>query len=153
MNKKQSKGSINRSDEYKDIIDMMYGKDEIFSTIAELLAFTAYVGLYTKNKLPIPAKKKGEPVITRFFENTNSELHFWSISLFANGTVSSLTDPDQCLQDFEDYSNGGLHYIAKKLNENPTDNQGVETIMTIISKIHADYFSAPKKKNPKKVKF
>ena len=45
--------SINRSSEYRDVIDILVsrGGDRVFKAMYELLCFAAYIGINNKNRL------------------------------------------------------------------------------------------------------
>ena len=62
-----TKSAINRNKDYNEIIEILYGADKAFKTIAEVLCFASFVGLHNGQKKSIPSKKKAEPVQFRIF--------------------------------------------------------------------------------------
>ena len=147
-----SKSSINRNKDYNEIVEILFGADKAFKTIAEVLCFASFVGLHNGQKKPIPSNKKGEPVQLRIFLNNELDRHIWLLNLFANEDIVSLRDQDQCLTDFEEYANGGLGVIKERLNAHPEDPLGIDTLNAMLLKVYAKYNepkSKPKKRNIK----
>ena len=148
-----SKSAINRNKDYNEIIEILYGADKAFKTIAEVLCFASFVGLHNGQKKSIPANKKGEPVQFRIFSGSEQlDRHIWSLCLFDKKDIVALKDHDQCLTDFEEYANGGLGVIAEKLSAHPEDPFGIDTLYAMLLKVYATYnepTSKPKKRNIK----
>lgn len=142
--------SINRSSEYRDVIDILVsrGGDRVFKAMYELLCFAAYIGINNKNRLKIPTKFKDEPVAINLFEGNNLDRHFWAVNLFAEQDVARFINYNDCIETFEEYANGGMEILAKSLNESPTDTLGVETLLAMLLKINASY----QKKSDKQVR-
>ena len=151
MDKEKKRNSVNRSNEFKGTIDMLYGADNCFKTIAETLCFASYVGLNAKKRLPIKSDKKGEPVDLRIFENESIDRHIWALNIFEERDKSILSEHNTCIEVFEEYANGGLKIIDEKLKSNPRDN-GIDTILLMILKINELYFKKGRKKT-KKIEF
>lgn len=152
MSKDQvSKNSINRSTEYHDLIDRLYGADKIFRYIYEVLCFAAYVGLHGGSRKKI--KSKDEPVRLRLFEDNELDRHIWSINLFNGNDVALLKDSTQCLEVFEEYANGGLEIIDNKLKDHPEDLTGIDTLSAMISTVQANFAGKKSTAPKKKIKF
>ena len=148
-----TKNSINRNKEYNDVIELLYGADRAFKTIAEVLCFASFVGLHNGQKKPIPANKKAEPVQMRIFNNLELDRHIWSLNLFDKKDIVKLKDHDQCLIDFEEYSNGGLGVIAERLAAHPEDPQGIETLNAMLLKVYAKYSEPKAQPKQRNIKF
>jgi dnd system-associated protein 4 len=151
MVEEKRRNSVNRSNDFKETIDMLYGGDKCFKTIAELLCFSSYVGLNARNRSPIKSNKKGEPVDLDIFEKASIDRHIWALNIFVEQDKSILLDHNKCIEVFEEYANGGLKIIDEKLKSNPRDT-GVETILLMILKINELYFKKGRKKT-KKIEF
>lgn len=151
MSKENRRNSVGRSNEFKETIDMLYGADKCFKTIAELLCFSAFVGLNAKKRLAVKSEKRGEPVDLTIFENAQLDRHIWALNIFEENDKAALSDHNMCIEVFEEYANGGLKIIDDKLKNNPRDT-GVETILLMILKINELYFKKSLKKT-KKINF
>jgi dnd system-associated protein 4 len=147
----KNKSSINRSNDFHDLIDRLYGADKIFSTIAEILCFAAYLGLHSGTRSTV--KSKDEPVPLRVFENTHLDRHLWAITLFDANDVAFLKDSDKCLETFEEYANGGMAIINDKLLDHPEDQSGIDTLSAMVAKVHAGFAAKTTKNTKDKIKF
>jgi dnd system-associated protein 4 len=139
--KSKIKTSINRSSEYSEVVEILVsrGGDKVFKAMYELLCFAAYIGINNKNRLKIPTKYKAEPVAISLFERANLDKHFWTINLYSDSDIAKFINYNQCLEVFEEYANGGMEILSKRLKESPTDTIGVETILTMLLKVTASY--------------
>lgn len=140
-NKVKLRNSINRSSQYNSVIETLVdrGGNKVFKAMYELLCFAAYIGVSNNNRLEIPTKFKEEPVAISLFDSNNLDRHFWTINLFASGDVAKFMDFNDCIETFEEYANGGMEVLSKRLSENPADGLGVETLMTMLQKVNATY--------------
>ena len=148
---KVSKNSVNRSTEYHDLIDRLYGADKIFKYIFEVLCFAAYVGLHGGSRKKI--KSKDEPVSLQYFVNNELDRHIWSINLFDGNDVALLKDSTQCLEVFEEYANGGLEIIDNKLKDHPEDLTGIDTLTAMIATVQANFAGKKSTASKTKIKF
>jgi dnd system-associated protein 4 len=139
--KEKIRTSINRSSEYADVVDILVsrGGDRVFKAMYELICFAAYIGVNNKNRLKIPTKNKSEPVAINLFERADLDKHFWAVNLYAEPDVARFINYNDCIETFEEYSNGGMEILSKRLNESPTDTLGVETLHTMLLKVTAAY--------------
>ena len=113
-------------------------KDNIFKTYAKLLCFSAYVGLiYKKNKTLKTSDRVNDPVSERVFENTSLLDHIYTVAYIYSDNPRILDDQTSCFEIFESLANGGIEYIHGLLQDNPTDTDGVEVLMTMVKKIHS----------------
>jgi dnd system-associated protein 4 len=140
-NIEKKRTSINRSSEYEIVFETLVSLsgDKVFNYMYELICFAAYVGVTNDHKLEIQAKHKQEPVAISLFESNNLARHFWTINMFAYGDVAKLINYNECIENFEEYSNGGMEIIMKRLTEKSGDSSGVETLMTMLQKVNATY--------------
>jgi dnd system-associated protein 4 len=142
--------SINRSSEYEVVFETLVSLsgDKVFNYMYELICFAAYVGVANDRRIKIESKHKQEPVAISLFESNNLSRHFWTINMFAYGDVAKLVNHNECIETFEEYSNGGMEIIMNRLSEKSGDSSGVETLMTMLQKVNASY----QKKSGKQVR-
>lgn len=148
--KSKIRTSINRSSQYNEVVDILVSRsgDRVFKAMYELMCFAAYIGVANKNRLNIPTKYKAEPIAISLFERADLDKHFWTINLYSEPDIARFINYNDCIETFEEYANGGMEILSKRLSESPTDTLGVETLLTMLLKVTASY----QKKSDKQVR-
>jgi|TARA_B100001063_G_C16775266_1_gene564732 dnd system-associated protein 4 len=148
--KNKARTSINRSSEYNEVVDILVsrGGDRVFKAMYELLCFAAYIGVNNEKRLKIPTKFKAEPIAINLFERADLDKHFWTINLYSEPDIARFINYNDCIETFEEYANGGMEILSKRLRESPTDTLGTETLLTMLLKVTATF----QKKSDKQVR-
>ena len=148
--KNKARTSINRSSEYNEVVDILVSRDgdRVFKAMYELLCFAAYIGVNNEKRLQIPTKFKAEPIAINLFERADLDKHFWTINLYSEPDIARFINYNDCIETFEEYANGGMEILSKRLRESPTDTLGTETLLTMLLKVTATF----QKKSDKQVR-
>lgn len=128
------------SNEYRDVADRLAknptaeaGK-QIFPTYMELAVFAALVGFSDGRKLDLDPQKRGPEIPDEIFVRNQRDGIVYLMALQDAKTAEILREKNEhdCWRIFESYANRGLSLISDWLLANPTDVDGVTTVLTAI---------------------
>lgn len=132
---------IRRPDSLEPIVERLTSakltetQTPLFSTIMDLLIFSAGVGRAQGRRTPVASSGRGVPY--RIFENNQTEGFIFLIALSETKDSALLVsdNDDEIARIFEEYAAGGLEIISTWLNECPSDISGVQTLLAKLQNV------------------
>jgi dnd system-associated protein 4 len=123
--------------ENKPLIDSLVEKTEdtgtaTFTTMMDLMCFAAMVGYSASNEEDEEIKfEKGSEIKSLIFENEGKDSLAYLLAVHEAGDGEVLREGNEgtCYAALEKYANVGLQVIEQWMSNNPTDIDGIETIL------------------------
>ena len=118
--------SINRSKIHEGTIQNLAGENasvfdesgkKLFSTIRELLTFSALLGVHHSLRIPLDKSAGVDDIQGSIYDDTEALEFIWLIGIIETENVDVLKDGNErdCALIFEEYANGGLQLISEWL--------------------------------------
>jgi len=105
---------------------------KMFENNAHFLTFCAHYGVSINKRKKI--KERGIEINTKTFLNYLKDIYIVALSTVDDVTI--LNNNDEIYEIFEEFANGGLIEIHKKVNKNITrDETGIDTILQLLAEL------------------
>ena len=105
---------------------------KMFENNAHFLTFCAHYGVSINKRKKI--KERGIEINTKTFLNYLKDIYIIALSTVDDVTI--LNDDDLIYEIFEEFANGGLIEIHKKVNKNIIrDETGMDTILQLLAEL------------------
>lgn len=125
---------VRRPVEYESLLEKLVKEDKVFDTLKNALVFSASVGF--KKQMRIPFQKSGEQIKLSIFDRDQDIPFILSLALAETNDIAMMKAEkfSEAILIFEEYSNGGLAYIASVYNS-VTSVQSIEQLIADNSEV------------------
>ncbi len=105
------------------------GATPIFKYFKDLMVFAALVGYADRERRPLSGDTIS--IILDTYATDQLDGFIYLLGLIESRDANVLRDENllDCIKVFEEYCNAGLHSISRWLDDNPSDPDGVETLL------------------------
>lgn len=112
----------------------------IFQTYMHLMVFAAMVGHSLQRKRELPSSGRGPEIYDSAFLNNNLDGVAFLVALqdHKDGEILRETKDQECWRVIEQYAAAGLDEVATWFLENPTDTDGIATLLNKIKEVACD---------------
>jgi dnd system-associated protein 4 len=112
---------------------------QIFSNYMQLVAFAAMIGKRCGSMSKVASKDQGPEVEASVFERSGMDGLVYLTAIHEEDSGEILRDTKEnetaCWKFFEGYAARGLEEVQNWMLDNPSDSEGVETILTEMKKV------------------